>query len=152
MVGLVVTEITSCEDSGEILSPDGFVAAQRRRLGRLLDVGKVNGVPEISDRDVGLLSDSAFAVDLLHLRRSELLHRLAGLRVMLVVLLTEPLRPLHSLRLTVYNLSRVVPDMQRTMSLEHMTALITSHRFPLASSDKARIAECATSMQRLFGN
>ena len=40
MVGLVVTEITACEDSREILTPDRFVSAQRRRLGRLLDVGR----------------------------------------------------------------------------------------------------------------
>ena len=70
----------------------------------------------------------------------------------MVVFLAEPLRPLHSLRLTIYNLGDVVADVKRTVSLEDMTALIPSHRFPLCPSDKARTAERATSMQRLGGN
>jgi hypothetical protein len=59
---------------------------------------------------------------------------------------------LHSLRLSIYNLSLVVADVIRTMSLKDMTTLISSHRFPLCPTDKAMVAECATSMQRLFGN
>jgi hypothetical protein len=33
-----------------------------------------------------------------------------------------------------------------------MTVLVSSHRFPPCPSDKAMVAECATSMQQLFGN
>jgi len=86
-MGLIVTEIESGEDCREVLSSDGFVPVQRRGLPRLLDVGKVNGFPEVRHRDVTVLRDSAFAVDLLHLSSSELLNRFAGPAVMLIVFL-----------------------------------------------------------------
>src|SRR5579871_5792729 len=152
MMRVIVTEVESCEDGREVLPPDGFVAAHRRGLGRLFDMRKVNGVPEVGHGNVGLLSHAALAVDLLHFSSGELLDRFAGPAVMLVVLLAEPLRPLHSLRLSVYNLSDVIANVKRTVSLEHMTALITSHRFSSCPTDKARIAVNATIMQRLFGN
>lgn len=122
MVRVIVTEIESCEDCGEILTPNGVVSALSRRLGRLLDVREIDRCPEVGDGDVALLSDSALAVDLLHFSSGKLLDSFAGLRVMLVIFLAQPLRALHPLRFSIYNLSDVIVNVERTMSLENTTA------------------------------
>jgi hypothetical protein len=81
-----------------------------------------------------------------------LLDGLAFCAVVTVILAAKSLGSLQSLGLAVYNLRGVVPDMKRAVSLEHVTALIARHRFPLCPTNKARIAVYATSMQRFFGN
>ena len=57
---------------------------------------------------------------------------------MLVVFRAWPLRTLRSLQMTVYNLGDVVADVHRTVTLEDVTALISSHRFPHALPTRHR--------------
>ena len=109
---------------------------------------KVNRFPEFRDADIGVRTDASECIDALHDLSDELLDGLAFCAVVTVILAAKSLGSLQSLRLAVYNLGDVVPDVECTVSLEDMTILVSSH----AALQTFMVGDYATSVQRHFGN
>jgi hypothetical protein len=93
--------------NAEMLTPNLFVAVNRRGPEIILREGQVRLLPERSN---GLVVDrSSVRVHGVHVIGGFLLHRLACSAVVFVILVAETIRALHPSRLTVYNRGDVVP-------------------------------------------
>src|SRR6266550_6255530 len=82
--------------------------------------------PEIGQEQI-LLSVTGLGIDFLHDLDRQLLDRLALGGVMPIIFRAKPLRALHSLRLSVYNLGDVIAHMKCFESFEDVSLLVSCH-------------------------
>src|SRR6266571_6622004 len=82
--------------------------------------------PEIGQEHI-LLRVTGLGIDFLHDLDGQLLNWLARGGVMPIIFRTKPLRALHSLRLSVYNLGDVIAHMKSVESFEDVSLLVSCH-------------------------
>ena len=102
----------------------------------------VRGGPEIGQGQI-LLSVTGQGIDILHDLDRQLLNWLALGGVVPIIFRAKTLRPLHSLRLSVYNLGDLIAHMKCFESFEDVSLLVSCHSaFP-----NRNVSNYAMSMQ-----
>lgn len=118
---------------------------QRAGLRVPLPIRQVRLLQEVSGLEVGIGQHSAHRIHTLHDLSRELLYGHAFCGVALVVLGAESLRPLHPLRLAVYNGCGVVRDVKCAVLRKDVTRWYR----PVLAARPPDGSDCATIVQRI---